>query len=98
MSQAKRSIAFVRLTLVAMVLARILAPNIRTSHAGHSSLKVAATDASNAGVMSANIVSPSGDAIITVTTTADDITPFDGSVSLREAITASNAGNDLGDP
>src|SRR5207302_2438564 len=37
-------------------------------------------------------------AIITVTTTADDITPNDGSVSLREAITAINAGNTLGDP
>jgi CSLREA domain-containing protein len=37
-------------------------------------------------------------ATITVTTTADDITPNDGSVSLREAITAINAGNNLGDP
>src|SRR5712692_6738540 len=37
-------------------------------------------------------------ATITVTTTADDITPNDGSVSLREAITAINAGNTLGDP
>src|SRR6266851_375382 len=37
-------------------------------------------------------------AVITVTTVADDITPNDGSVSLREAITAVNAGNDLGDP
>src|SRR5229473_6453987 len=37
-------------------------------------------------------------ATITVTTSADDITPNDGSVSLREAITAVNAGNDLGDP
>ena len=37
-------------------------------------------------------------AVITFTTTADDITPNDGSVSLREAITAINAGNDLGDP
>jgi CSLREA domain-containing protein len=37
-------------------------------------------------------------AVVTVTTTADDITPNDGSVSLREAITAINAGNDLGDP
>lgn len=37
-------------------------------------------------------------ATITITTTADDITPNDGSVSLREAITAMNAGNDLGDP
>ncbi|HVS80710.1 MAG TPA: CSLREA domain-containing protein, partial [Pyrinomonadaceae bacterium] len=55
-------------------------------------------DASKTGMVSDNIVSPSGDAIITVTTTADDITPNDGSVSLREAITASNAGNDLGDP
>jgi CSLREA domain-containing protein len=37
-------------------------------------------------------------ATLTVTTTADDLTPNDGSVSLREAITAVNAGNDLGDP
>ena len=37
-------------------------------------------------------------AVITVTTTADDLTPNDGSVSLREAITAINAGNNLGDP
>jgi CSLREA domain-containing protein len=37
-------------------------------------------------------------ATITVTTTADDIIPNDGSVSLREAITAINAGNNLGDP
>jgi CSLREA domain-containing protein len=37
-------------------------------------------------------------ATINVTTAADDITPSDGSVSLREAITAINAGNDLGDP
>src|SRR5437016_12902395 len=37
-------------------------------------------------------------ATITVTTTADDLTPNDGSVSLREALTAVNAGNDLGDP
>jgi CSLREA domain-containing protein len=44
------------------------------------------------------IVTPAGDAVITVTTAADDITPNDGSVSLREAITAINAGNDLGDP
>jgi CSLREA domain-containing protein len=33
-----------------------------------------------------------------VTTLADDITPNDGTVSLREAITAINAGNGLGDP
>jgi hypothetical protein len=33
-----------------------------------------------------------------VTTTADDLTSGDGSVSLREAITAINAGNNLGDP
>ena len=32
-----------------------------------------------------------------VTTTADDVTPNDGSVSLREAINAINSGNDLGD-
>lgn len=37
-------------------------------------------------------------ATITVTTTADDITPNDGSVSLREAITAVNAGTNIGDP
>jgi CSLREA domain-containing protein len=37
-------------------------------------------------------------ATITVTTAADDLTPNDGSVSLREAIAAVNAGNDLGDP
>src|SRR5262249_61433799 len=37
-------------------------------------------------------------AVLTVTTVADDLTPNDGSVSLREAITAVNAGNDLGDP
>src|SRR5713101_4902505 len=49
-------------------------------------------------MVSDNIVTPSGDAVLTVTTTADDIIPNDGSVSLREAITASNAGNDLGDP
>lgn len=36
-------------------------------------------------------------AAITVTTSNDDLTPGDGSVSLREAITAINAGNDLGD-
>lgn len=39
-----------------------------------------------------------GAATITTTTSADDITPNDGSVSLREAITALNAGNNLGDP
>src|SRR5689334_22649130 len=37
-------------------------------------------------------------AIITVTTNADDLTPNDGSVSLREAILAANANSDLGDP
>src|SRR5690242_7429341 len=37
-------------------------------------------------------------ATITVTTVTDDLTPNDGTVSLREAITAMNAGNDLGDP
>jgi CSLREA domain-containing protein len=37
-------------------------------------------------------------ATITVTTAVDDLTPNDGTVSLREAITAVNAGNDLGDP
>jgi uncharacterized repeat protein (TIGR01451 family)/CSLREA domain-containing protein len=37
-------------------------------------------------------------ATITVTKTSDDVTPNDGSVSLREAITAINAGTNLGDP
>src|SRR5438067_199635 len=37
-------------------------------------------------------------ATINVTTVADDLTPNDASVSLREALTAVNAGNDLGDP
>jgi CSLREA domain-containing protein len=37
-------------------------------------------------------------ATIRVTTTADDLTPNDGSVSLREAIDAINAGSNLGDP
>jgi hypothetical protein len=37
-------------------------------------------------------------ATVTVTTTGDDLTPNDGSVSLREAATAINAGTDLGDP
>jgi CSLREA domain-containing protein len=37
-------------------------------------------------------------AIISVTTLGDDLTPNDGTVSLREAIAAMNAGNDLGDP
>jgi hypothetical protein len=37
-------------------------------------------------------------ATITVTTSADDLIPNDGSVSLREAITATDAGNSLGDP
>ena len=41
---------------------------------------------------------PASAAVITVTTTQDDVTPSDGAVSLREAITAVNAGNDLGDP
>jgi CSLREA domain-containing protein len=36
--------------------------------------------------------------VITVTTVADDLIPNDGTVSLREAITAINAGNNLGDP
>jgi hypothetical protein len=40
---------------------------------------------------------PAFSATITVTTTADDITAGDGSVSLREAITAIDAGNGLGD-
>src|SRR6185295_538605 len=37
-------------------------------------------------------------AVLTVTTVGDELTPNDGSVSLCEAITAINAGNDLGDP
>lgn len=37
-------------------------------------------------------------ATITVTTTADDLVPNNGTVSLREALTALNAGNNLGDP
>jgi len=37
-------------------------------------------------------------ATITVNTASDDIIPNDGSVSLREAITAMNAGANLGDP
>lgn len=37
-------------------------------------------------------------ATITVTTVADDLTANDGSVSVREAISAINAGYDLGDP
>ena len=37
-------------------------------------------------------------ATVTVTTIADDLTPNDASVSLCEAITAINAGNDLADP
>src|SRR5262245_49805852 len=36
-------------------------------------------------------------ATITVTTAVDDLSPSNGTVSLREAITAINAGNDLGD-
>ena len=41
---------------------------------------------------------PAGGAVITVTTTVDDISANNGTVSLREAITAINAGNNLGDP
>jgi parallel beta-helix repeat protein len=37
-------------------------------------------------------------AVITVTTGNDDITPNDGTVSLREAMTAMNEWSDLGDP
>jgi hypothetical protein len=37
-------------------------------------------------------------ATVTVTTTADDATPNDGTVSFREAIMAINAGTNLGDP
>jgi len=44
------------------------------------------------------LASSAGAATITVTTTADDLTPNDGSVSLREAISAINAGKNLGDP
>ena len=36
-------------------------------------------------------------AAIVVNTTTDDLTPNDGSVSLRKAIQAINAGSDLGD-
>jgi CSLREA domain-containing protein len=50
------------------------------------------------GSSTPTVVMTASDATITVTTTADDITPNDGSVSLREAITAVNAGNNLGDP
>src|SRR4051812_45301017 len=39
---------------------------------------------------------PAYAATITVTTTADDTTPNDGTVSLREAITAINAGSGAG--
>lgn len=41
---------------------------------------------------------PASAATIKVTTTGDDFTPSDGSVSLREAIAALDAGSDLGDP
>jgi CSLREA domain-containing protein len=41
---------------------------------------------------------PAFAATLTVTTLADDLTPNDGSVSLREAITAVNTGTNLGDP
>jgi uncharacterized repeat protein (TIGR01451 family)/CSLREA domain-containing protein len=44
------------------------------------------------------LVLPALAATITVTTTSDDLTPNDGSVSLREAIAAINAGTNLGDP
>src|SRR5215470_9507908 len=37
-------------------------------------------------------------ATITATTATDDVSPNNGTVSLREAITAINAGNDLSDP
>ncbi len=37
-------------------------------------------------------------ATITVTSTVDTVTPNDGAITLREAITAINAGNDLSDP
>ena len=37
-------------------------------------------------------------ATITVTTAADELVPNNGAVSLREAITSINAGNNLGDP
>jgi hypothetical protein len=37
-------------------------------------------------------------ATITVNSTGDTITPNDGAVTFREALTAINAGNDLGDP
>src|SRR3954467_3721789 len=41
---------------------------------------------------------PAAPAAVPGTPTAHALTPNDGSVSLREAITAVNAGNDLGDP
>src|ERR1043166_1247105 len=87
----------VRLSFAAILCALILVPNPGTSRADYSRQKAEATDENNAAAMS-YVAMPSGDAVITVTTTADDLTPNDGSVSLREAITASNAGNDLGDP
>ncbi|MBC7784583.1 MAG: CSLREA domain-containing protein, partial [Burkholderiales bacterium] len=37
-------------------------------------------------------------ATITVTSSADTVVPNNGTITLREAITAINAGNDLGDP
>lgn len=44
------------------------------------------------------LASSASAAIVTVTSASDDTIPNDGSVSLREAIQAINAGNDLGDP
>jgi hypothetical protein len=44
------------------------------------------------------IAQPATGATITVNTTSDQLAPGDGAVSLREAITAIDAGGDLGDP
>lgn len=44
------------------------------------------------------LASSANAATIIVTTNADDLVANDGTVSLREAISAINAGNDLGDP
>jgi CSLREA domain-containing protein len=44
------------------------------------------------------LASSASAATITVTSTEDDVTPNNGTVTLRKAITAINAGNNLGDP
>jgi CSLREA domain-containing protein len=51
-----------------------------------------------AALASVVLATPALAATITVTTSDDDLTANDGTLSLREAITAINAGNDLGDP